>query len=57
MLGARAVTLHGVSAPVATITTVVDATVEFAAEILFLTVGLMIVLVHGRGLGAGDQDS
>jgi hypothetical protein len=52
VLGARAVTLHGVSAPLATITTVVDATEEFVAEILFLTVGLMIVLAHGQGLGA-----
>jgi putative membrane protein len=52
VLGARAITLHGVSAPVATITTVVDATAEFVAEILFLTVGLMIVLVRGQGMGA-----
>jgi glycosyltransferase 2 family protein len=52
VLGALAVTLHGVSAPVATITTVVDATAEFVAEILFLTVGLMIVLVHEQGMGA-----
>jgi hypothetical protein len=37
---------------VATITTVVDATAKFVAEILFLTVGLMIVLAHGEGLGA-----
>jgi hypothetical protein len=52
VLGARAVTLYGVSASVATITTVVDATAEFVAEILFLTIGLMIVLVHGQGMGA-----
>src|SRR5215469_1730219 len=33
-IGARAVTLHGVSSSVAAISTVVDLTAEFAAEIL-----------------------
>lgn len=63
VLGARAVMLHGVSPPVATISTVVDLTSEFVAEILFLVVGLVILLVHGHdmrmttpieaGVGAG----
>jgi putative membrane protein len=48
MLGARAVTLHGVPAQVATISTVVDITAEFVAEILFLVVGLIILLTHDR---------
>ena len=48
ILGARAVALHGIAAPVATISTVVDLTAEFVAEILFLVVGLVILLAHGQ---------
>ncbi|HTT84299.1 MAG TPA: lysylphosphatidylglycerol synthase domain-containing protein [Rhizomicrobium sp.] len=44
VLGARAVTLHGISPSVATISTVVDITAEFAAEILFAAGGLLILL-------------
>jgi len=48
VLGARAVTLHGVPSSVAAISTVVDLTAEFVSEILFLVVGLVILLAHGR---------
>jgi putative membrane protein len=44
VLGARAVTLHGVSWPVSAISTVVDLTAEFAAEIVFALGGLLILL-------------
>jgi putative membrane protein len=44
VLGARAVTLHGISRSVATISTVVDITAEFATEILFAAGGLLILL-------------
>jgi putative membrane protein len=44
VIGARAVTLHGVVWPVAAISTVVDLTAEFAAEILFALGGLIILL-------------
>jgi putative membrane protein len=50
VMGARAITLQGVSASTATISTVVDVTAEFVAQILFLVVGLAIVLAQGRGL-------
>jgi putative membrane protein len=43
-IGARAVTLRGVAWPVATISTVVDLTAEFAAEILFALGGFIIIL-------------
>jgi putative membrane protein len=43
-IGARAVTLHGVAWTVAAISTVVDLTAEFAAEILFALGGLIIIL-------------
>ena len=46
VLGARAVTLHGISQSVATISTVVDITAEFATEILFAAGGLLILLGH-----------
>jgi putative membrane protein len=46
VLGARAVTLHGISPSVATISTVVDITAEFATEILFAAGGLLILLGH-----------
>jgi putative membrane protein len=44
VIGARAVTLHGIAWPVAAISTVVDLTAEFAAEIIFALGGLMILL-------------
>lgn len=44
VLGARAVTLLGISRSVATISTVVDITAEFATEILFAGGGLLILL-------------
>ena len=43
-IGARAITLHGISWPVAAISTVVDLTAEFAAEILFALGGLIIIV-------------
>jgi len=46
VLGARAVTLHGISQSVAIISTVVDITTEFASEILFAAGGLVILLTH-----------
>ncbi len=51
VLGARAIALHGVSPPVATISTVVDLTAEFVAEVLFLAIGLVILLAHRGGMG------
>jgi putative membrane protein len=50
VLGTRAITLHGVSAHAAIISTVVDLTDEFVAEILFTLVGFIILLTHGSGL-------
>jgi putative membrane protein len=44
VFGARAVTLLGISRSVATISTVVDITAEFATEILFAAGGLLILL-------------
>jgi putative membrane protein len=44
VIGARAVTLHGVSWPVSAVSTVVDLTAEFAAEILFALGGLIVVV-------------
>jgi putative membrane protein len=46
VLGARAVTLHGISRSVATISTVVDITAEFGTEILFAAGGLLILLTR-----------
>src|SRR6201996_9284608 len=43
-IGARAIILHGVSWPVSAISTVVDLTAEFAAEILFALGGLIVIL-------------
>jgi glycosyltransferase 2 family protein len=50
VLGARAVTLHGISRSVATISTVVDITAEFATEILFAAGGLVILLCRTSNL-------
>jgi putative membrane protein len=44
VIGARAITLHGVSWPVAAISTIVDLTAEFAAEILFALGGLIVIV-------------
>ena len=51
VIGARAITLHGIAWPVAAISTVVDLTAEFAAEIVFALGGLVILL--GRTSDAG----
>ncbi len=45
VLGARAVSLCGISWHVATISTIVDLTTEFAAEIMFAAIGLAILLI------------
>ena len=50
VLGARAVTLHGVPSMVAAISTAVDLTAEFVSEILFLVIGLVILLAHGHSM-------
>jgi glycosyltransferase 2 family protein len=44
VFGARAVTLHGVSWPLATASTVVDVTAEFLAQLAFTAIGLGILL-------------
>jgi putative membrane protein len=44
VIGARAVTLHGITWPVAAISTIVDLTAEFAAEIVFAVGGLFVLL-------------
>lgn len=44
VLGARAAVLGGVGAALASLSTVVDLTAEFVAEILFLVIGLFILL-------------
>jgi putative membrane protein len=46
VFGARAVTLHGVSWPLATASTVVDVTAEFLAELAFTAIGLSILLAR-----------
>nr|AYC79390.1 hypothetical protein [uncultured bacterium] len=46
VFGARAVTLHGVSWPVATASTVVDVTAEFLAQVAFTAIGLGILLAR-----------
>ena len=50
VMGARAVKLCGVPTAVATISTAVDLTAEFVAEILFLIIGLMIWLAKAQDL-------
>jgi putative membrane protein len=44
ILGARAVTLYGVSPTVATLSTIADLTTEFASEIVFAAFGLIVLL-------------
>jgi glycosyltransferase 2 family protein len=45
-LGARAVTLHGVGWAAATATTMVDVTMEFAAELGFALIGLFVLMLR-----------
>jgi putative membrane protein len=47
VLGARAVTLAGITGPVATASTIVDLTLEFFAKLAYTAVGL-VLLVHLR---------
>lgn len=49
VLGARAVTLAGISWPVATASTLVDVTAEFLAQVAFAAIGLAILLVRSPG--------
>ncbi|MBS0562505.1 MAG: flippase-like domain-containing protein [Proteobacteria bacterium] len=49
VVGARAVTLHGVAWPTAAASTVVDVTAEFLAQLTFAAIGLAIVLVRAPG--------
>jgi putative membrane protein len=46
IFGARAVTLHGFSWPLATASTVVDVTAEFLAQLAFTCIGLGILLAR-----------
>ncbi len=46
VFGARAVTLSGITWPVATASTVVDVTAEFLAQLAFTALGLAILLVR-----------
>ncbi len=46
VFGARAVTLHGFSWPLATASTVVDVTAEFLAQLAFTCIGLGILLAR-----------
>jgi putative membrane protein len=46
IFGARALTLHGVSWPLATASTVVDVTAEFLAQLAFTGIGLGILLAR-----------
>jgi glycosyltransferase 2 family protein len=46
VFGARAVTLHGMSWPLATASTVVDVTAEFLAQLAFTCIGLGILLAR-----------
>jgi putative membrane protein len=51
VFGARAVTLHGFSWPLATASTVVDVTAEFLAEVAFTGIGLGILLARAPRSG------
>ena len=48
LMGARAANLHGVSWHMAAVSTVVDITTEFAAEVIFAAGGLVILLIDVR---------
>ena len=52
VFGARAVTLHGVSWPVATASTVVDLTTEFLAQIGLVLIGVVILALRTPGASA-----
>ena len=49
VLGARAITLHGISWPVATASTVVDLTTEFLAQIGLVLIGAVILATRSPG--------
>ncbi len=51
IFGARAVTLHGISWPLATASTVVDVTAEFLAQLAFTGIGLGILLARAPRSG------
>jgi glycosyltransferase 2 family protein len=51
IFGARAVTLHGISWPLATASTVVDVTAEFLAQLAFTGIGLGILLARAPTSG------
>ncbi|MBV8589770.1 MAG: flippase-like domain-containing protein, partial [Acetobacteraceae bacterium] len=46
VLGARAVTLHGIGWPLATASTIVDVTAETLAQVAFVAMALFILLAH-----------
>ncbi len=50
VLGARAVTLHGIPWSVAAISTMVDLTAEFVAEVIFAIAGVMIILARASDM-------
>jgi putative membrane protein len=52
VFGARAVTLHGISWPVATASTVVDLTTEFIAQIGLVLIGVVILAARSPGSSA-----
>ena len=52
VLGARALTLHGISWPVATASTVVDLTTEFLAQIGLVLIGVVILAARSPGSSA-----
>jgi putative membrane protein len=49
VVGARAVTLHGMATPLATASTIVDVTAEFMAQIAFALIGLLILVSRVPG--------
>jgi putative membrane protein len=49
VLGARALTMHGVPWPLASAATVVDVTTELLAQIAFSAIGLLILLARAPG--------
>lgn len=51
IFGARAITLHGISWPLATASTVVDVTAEFLAQLAFTGIGLGILLARAPRSG------
>ncbi len=49
VLGARAITLHGITWPDATASTVVDLAAEFIAQIVFILAGVIILALRAPG--------